>query len=325
MKVAVFKGPGQPLAIEERDIPEPEPEELLIRVSQCGICGTDLHAARPGPFQAPIDTIFGHEFVGEIVKCGSSVPSNAYKTGERITALPFIGDKTIGLGQIPGAYAEYMRVGMESVVRIPETLNDTVAALIEPLAVGLHAVKMASGVEGKNVLVIGAGPIGLVVALWCQLFGAENVVLSEHSQPRIDMAKSMGFDHVLSPAADLAAQFEEITGNPADIQFECVGATGILQECIERAPKRGLIMGVGVCDQPDTIQPLVAFAKELRIQWVVGYDKEDFEYSADMLAKGKIDASKMITDIIPLVDVPVVFDAMQQPGARCKVLIDLRL
>jgi len=92
-----------------------------------------------------------------------------------------------------------------------------------------------------------------------------------------------------------------------------------------RAPKRGLIMGIGVCDHPDTITPLVAFGKELTIQWAVGYDKEDFEFTIAMMLQGRIDASAMVTDVISLSAVPEAFEALKSPSHQCKVLIDLDL
>jgi (R,R)-butanediol dehydrogenase/meso-butanediol dehydrogenase/diacetyl reductase len=98
-----------------------------------------------------------------------------------------------------------------------------------------------------------------------------------------------------------------------------------MQECIQRAPKRGLIMGIGVCDNPDTIVPLMAFGKELTIQWAVGYDKEDFEFTIEMMMQGRISAEAMITEVVSLAQVPAVFEALKKPTNQCKVLINLDL
>ena len=323
MKAAVFPGPGKPLEI--RDVPAPEiaEDEMLLRVRRCGICGTDIHASREGPFQAPPETVFGHEFVGEIIEIGSTLAGGEFNVGDRVTSLPFIGDKTIGLGAITGAYSEFVKVGHELVVKVPDDLDDDRAALIEPLAVGLHSVKMAGSVAEKDVLIIGAGPIGLTCALWCRFFGARNIVISEMSPARIEMAKKLGFTAFVDPSGEVGQQFEALAGAAPAVQFECVGAVGLMQECIMRAPKRGLIMGIGVCDNPDTIVPLVAFSKELSIQWAVGYDKEDFEFSIDMVLAGRIEATAMITDIVSLDEVPGIFEALRTPTDQCKVVIDL--
>ncbi|MFT6643702.1 MAG: (R,R)-butanediol dehydrogenase/meso-butanediol dehydrogenase/diacetyl reductase, partial [Patiriisocius sp.] len=268
MKAAVFSKPGEPLTIQEVARPEISDDEMLVKVARCGICGTDIHASRKGPFMAPPNTIFGHEFSGEIVEVGKNI--TAFTVGDRVTSLPFIGDKTIGLGQITGAYSEFVKVGEALVVGLPDGIDDQQGALVEPLAVGLHSVKMAGSIAEKDVLIIGAGPIGLTCAIWCRFFGAKNVVISEMSPARLDMAKEFGFTDFVNPKEDVSAQFMAIAGAAPEVQFECVGAVGLMQECITRAPKRGLIMGIGVCDNPDTIVPLMAFGKELRIQWAVG-------------------------------------------------------
>jgi len=323
MKAAVFNKPGEPLQIQEVDKPIIEADEMLVKVSRCGICGTDIHASRQGAFMAPPNTIFGHEFSGEIVEIGDKLTDGEFSLGDRVTSLPFIGDKTIGLGAITGAYSEYVKVGYDLVVKLPDQLDDQSGALVEPLAVGLHSVKMAGGISEKNILIIGAGPIGLTCAIWCKFFGARHIVISERSPARVEMARQFGFDHFVDPEQDVGAAFREIANGEPEVQFECVGAVGLMQECVARAPKRGLIMGIGVCDNPDTIVPLMAFVKELRIQWAVGYDKEDFEFAIEMMVAGRINAEPMVTDVVKLEQVPDIFEALRAPTNQCKVIIDM--
>ena len=325
MKAAVFHKPGDALTIETVPQPSISDREMLVKVSHCGICGTDIHASREGPFMAPPETIFGHEFTGEIVEIGNALEGGAFTIGDRITSLPFIDDKTIGLGKISGAYSEYVKVGYDLVVKLPDALSNRDGALVEPLAVGLHSVKMAGSIAGKTVLIIGAGPIGLTCAIWCRFFGAARIVISEMSEARLKMAETFGFTDFIDPKGDVAAQFSSLTGSSPEVQFECVGAVGLMQECIQRAPKRGLIMGIGVCDNPDTIVPLMAFGKELTIQWAVGYDKEDFEFTIEMMMQGRISAEAMITEVVSLAQVPAVFEALKKPTNQCKVLINLDL
>ncbi len=323
MKAAVFTGPGDPLSIKEISEPVMQPHEMLVRVARCGICGTDIHASREGPFMAPPNTVFGHEFSGEIIDIGPEAINEGFNIGDRITSLPFIRDETIGLGAVTGAYAEYVRVGPESVVRLPNELDDTSGALVEPLAVGLHSIKMAGDIAEKNILIIGAGPIGLSCAIWCRFFGARSIVISEMSSARIEMAKNLGFSEFIDPTNDVAAQFLSLTGQEAEIQFECVGAPGMLQQCIERAPKFGTVMAIGVCDHPDTIIPLVALSKEVTLRWAVAYEKADFEFTIDMMTHGRIDAAAMVTHVVTLKELPEIFEALRNPTDQCKVLIDL--
>ena len=324
MRAAVFLGPNELLSIQEMDKPVLAADELLVRVSHCGICGTDIHASREGPFMAPPNTVFGHEFSGEIVEVGEALTDSGYVVGDRVTSLPFIKEQTIGLGAAKGAYAEYIKVDPASVVRIPAELDDLNGALVEPIAIGLHSVKMARGVSEKRVLIIGGGPIGLACALWCRFFGARDVVISERSPTRIEIAAAMGFTDIVDPAGDVQAQFADITAGDAEVQFDCVGAPGILQECFNRAPKRGLIMGIGLCDHPDTITPLVAFSKELTLQWAVAYDKEDWDFTIRMMIDGRIDGSAMITNVVSLDELPQAFEALRSPSDQCKVIIDLK-
>lgn len=323
MKAAVFHQPGQPLSIQDIPTPTISSREMLVKVSHCGICGTDIHASKEGPFMAPPETVFGHEFTGEIVSIGDDLVDGTFSVGDRITSLPFIEDKTIGLGAISGAYSEYVKVGYDLVVKLPEGLSNHDGALVEPLAVGLHSVKMAGEIREKSVLIIGAGPIGLTCALWSRFFGAKHVVISEMAPARLAMAETFGFTHFVDPKGDVGAQFSALTDSTPEVQFECVGAPGIMQACIERAPKQGLIMGIGVCDHPDTIIPLMAFGKELRIQWAVGYDKTDFEFCIEMMEQGRIDPRPMVTDVISLEEVPSAFEALKTPSDQCKVLISL--
>lgn len=272
---------------------------------------------------APPNTVFGHEFSGEIVDIGADAMDSGFKPGDRVTSLPFIGDETIGLGVVTGAYAEYVRVGPESVVRLPDDIDDTLGALVEPLAVGLHSVKMAGDIAEKNILIIGAGPIGLSCAIWCRFFGARAVIISEMSPARIEMARKLGFTDFVDPSGDVGAQFAALSEQEPEIQFECVGAPGLLQQCIERAPKFGTIMAIGVCDHPDTIIPLVALSKEVTLRWAVAYEKADFEFTIDMMAAARIDAAAMVTHVVTLDELPDIFEALRSPTDQCKVLVDL--
>ena len=337
MKAAVFTSPGKPLVIKERDKPRITPDEMLVKVARCGICGTDIHASREGPFMAPPDTVFGHEFSGEIVAIGANLEGRDFALGDRVTSLPFIGDKTIGLGEISGAYSEFVKVGYDLVVKLPDALDDLNGALVEPLAVGLHSINMAVShahrqVAGKKILIIGAGPIGLSCAIWCRFFGAGHLIISEISPARRDLARKLGFTDFIDPtavdtgqdaASRIADQFEAIAHGGPDIQFECVGAPGLLQQCIEQAPRRGLVMAIGVCDHPDTLSPLMALTKEVSIQWAVGYEKKDFEYTIAMMVAGRIDALSLVTDIVSLDELPAVFEQLRTPTNQGKVIIDL--
>jgi 2-desacetyl-2-hydroxyethyl bacteriochlorophyllide A dehydrogenase len=335
MKAAVFKEVGKPMVVETVDDPTPDANQLVVKVAYCGICGTDLHSTRDGAATVPCDSILGHEFVGEVVEIGSELKSK-WQKDDRVCSLPFLScggcvacvngrpfecAELLCTGlQVPGGFAEFVKVGALETIKLPDTLDMEAAALVEPLAVGLHAIRMARMQAGQRILITGAGPIGLSVALWARALGARDVVVSEFAEQRKVLATKLGASAVIDPAQDLAQQFSDATGGAPDLIFECVGAPGLLQQCIDVAARRTTIVGVGVCEQPDTILPVPALAKELQIQFAIAYTRDDFETVLAMLAQGRIDASAMVTDIVSLEEMPAAFEALRTPSHQCKVL-----
>lgn len=343
MKAAVFKEVGQPLSVEQVDDPAPAPSELVMKVAYCGICGTDLHATREGLTTACCGQILGHEYVGEIAEVGPEAEGD-WQVGDRICALPFIAcgrclpcaagrffecaNKKVSGVDDQGGFAEYVTTGCRESIRLPDSLDLQTAALVEPLAVGIHAVRIADVKAGSRVMIIGAGPIGLTVALWCRFFGAREVVVSELAQTRSALARQMGATAVVQPDAQKGAeglleQYIDTAGGPPDVIFECVGAPGLLQQCIEMAPYGSKIIPVGVCEQPDAIMPFFGLVKELNIQFAMAYTRDDFETCVAMLADRRIDVAPMITDIVSLDELPDAFEALKTPTSQCKVLTRL--
>jgi (R,R)-butanediol dehydrogenase/meso-butanediol dehydrogenase/diacetyl reductase len=310
----------------------------VVKVSYCGICGTDLHSTREGPFAAECDSILGHEFCGHVAEVGSGL-KDQWEIGDRVTALPFIGcgvcvscvtGRPFECAQVqltgmnsPGGFAEYVKTGASETLKLPDDLAMQSAALIEPLAVGLHAVRIAQLKAGERVLIIGGGPVGLAVSLWCQFFGARDVLVSEMAEQRLALATQLGATGTLTPGATLGEEFGDVSGGAPDVIFECVGAPGLLQETIEIAPRRSRIVPVGVCEQPDTIVPVLALVKELRLYFAIAYNRDDFETVIAMLGQHRIDATAMITDVVKLDEMPAAFEALRSPTTQCKVLTEL--
>ena len=331
MRAAVFHRPGEKLSIEDRQTPVARPGDIVMKVAYCGICGSDLHATEPGPTSLETGTVLGHEFSGVVTESASA----GFQPGDRVIGLPLqecdecrpsglgcrdrLGilcprNRIIGLGAaVPGAYAEYLRMPAHHAIKIPAGLDLKHAALTEPLAVGAHAVRAAGRLLCARVLVIGAGPIGLAVTLLAQLAGAAEVVVSEIAAGRRAKAASIGAK-VVDPTVEQPRS--------AEIIFECVGVPGLLRQCIDLAPLHGRIVVVGVCRGEDQIFPRVALRKELSIQFVLGYTRDEFVMVLDMLGSGRIDAGPMITGVVGLDDTPSMFEALRKPGDYAKVLID---
>jgi len=330
MKAVVVSAP-KTLSVETVPDPVPTPDQVVLRVGACGICGSDLHAHQMGAI--PVGAIMGHEFAGEVVES-----RHGWKAGDRACALPALscgrcdrcltglgvfcqnGMKGIGLGQAAGAYAEYIAVAPHHMVKLPDGVETKVGALVEPLAVGLHAVNVARLRAGENVLVIGAGPIGIATLLWARHFGARSVIVSEKSPGRRAMAERLGASAAVDPG-DLLSAAARIAPGGFDVVVEAVGLPGLIAQAINSAKFRGRVVVVGVCMQPDQIMPFFAIAKEATVHFVLAYEKGDFQYAVDMLDQGRIDARPMITDEIGLDGVADAFVALEKPTTQSKVLV----
>ncbi|MBS0638265.1 MAG: alcohol dehydrogenase catalytic domain-containing protein [Acetobacteraceae bacterium] len=341
MKALIFAESGQPLRVEQRDLPQPEPGDLIVKVAYCGICGSDVHATDPGPFQIGTGTVLGHEFSGEVVESRA----DGFAPGDRVIGIPVRpcdpcraaggecqdrmgihcpNARVVGMSPgIPGGYAEYVRIGARQVLRIPDGVDDRAAALVEPLAVGAHAARAAGSLLGKRVLVIGAGPIGNATLVFAKAAGARDVVVSELDGIRRDRAQRLGATAVVDPAAGpLGETFAALTGGPPEVIFECVGATGLIQQCIELAAPKATIVIVGVCRVEDRMFPRRAITKELRLQFVLGYVPEDFSLSLDLLRSGRLDVDAMVSSVVSFSELPEVFEALRLPNPHGKVLLD---
>ncbi|MDE0580473.1 MAG: alcohol dehydrogenase catalytic domain-containing protein [bacterium] len=333
MRAAVI-AEDRTLEVAQVDDPAPGPGELVLAVKGCGICGSDLKVVN----HLPIGYTMGHEFAGEVVAVGSD-PVGKWKAGDAVCALPLVGCgncqycwdtlpvhcphmEMIGTGVRPGAYAEYVAVSSAQTFRLPEGCGYDVGALVEPLAIGLHAVDTADIAAGDNVLIVGAGPVGLAVALWCHHVGARSVVVSDPVAVRRESAGQFGATGIIDPEAEeLSPAFERLAGAPPDVVVEAVGKPGIIQSCIEAAAHRGRAAVVGICSGPDPIIPVFASLKELTMTFPVYYRHQDYAHTLAMIDQGRIDPAPFITHTVDLDGLPEAFEAIKSPTDQCKVLI----
>lgn len=335
MRAAVLREGGR-FAVEEIPTPEPRGNEVLIRVSYCGICGSDLHALRAGTL--PPGAVLGHEIAGVVEALGPKV--RGLEVGDHVTTLSAVpcdvcdrceagqyrscrtGWQIYGYGTVPGGYAEFAMSHTAVVEKAPAGLSEIAAALNEPTMVGLHAVRASNLRPGDTAVVIGAGPIGLLVMQAARLAGAADVCVLELSAGRRAMAARLGATQVFDPRTDELITFlNRRTEAGPEVVFECAGARGTLQKAVELVRPGGQVMLAGVNAESDEISPLTLVAKECEIKASLG-GAEIFRFALDLIADGRIQTEPMVTRIIGLDEVDAVMQELGTPGCDdVKVLV----
>lgn len=331
MKAAVFKGVGLPMAIETLPDPTPGPTDLIVKVARCGICGTDLHMTSNHDWATPVGSVIGHEYTGEVVAIGREV--ERFKLGDRISGMARPGCGRCEachrgmplLCELPprvnGGFAEYIQLYENAAVGLPQTLSVADGALVEPMAIGLHGVRMAEMRPGAKVLVLGAGSVGLAVIFWARRLGAKRVVAVSRSAKRAAMALAMGANDFVEGGEDEIARVAEALGGAPEIVFECVGAVGMLERAMNHVKTFGQVMSLGFCTARDSLIPSVGAFKQVRIAFPLTYSPGEFEYVANMMDDGRIDPAVMVTSVVPLDELPATFERLRRPNSETKVQI----
>ncbi len=331
MKAAVYREAGKPLVLENLPDPEPGPDEVIIKVHRCGICGTDLHMTEGHAWQFSTGTVPGHEYAGEVVEVGSSV--TGLRKGDLITALPSTGcghceacySGNLALCHnapgVMGGYAELMRIPVSVAVRLPGTLSAADGALIEPLAVGLYGVRVSQIQPGDRVLVLGAGSVALCTIYWAKRLGAGRIVAMSRSARRGAGVLDMGGDGFVQYGENEIGEVVEALGGQPDIVFECVGNPGFIMKGIEHVRPLGRVISMGFCTSPDPLVPALAGFKGVSLQFPVGYSLKDFHHVADVMDAGHVDPKILISSVVALDDLPAVFEGLRGPNNETKVQV----
>ncbi len=337
--------------VDEIAEPQPGDGQLLVRTLACGICGSDLHAlahgdqlvelseeaARtagdgmpvPGMMDLARDVVMGHEFAAEVVELGSDLQSGGgnHKVGDTVVSMPVTFDPggvhAVGYSNdYPGGYGELMVLNDLLCLPVPNGLEARLAALTEPMAVGLHAVNRSRIESGHAAVVLGAGPVGLAVIAALAQAGVEPIVAADFSPKRRDLAVTMGAHEVVDPATEPAIDaWRRLGARSPMVIFEAVGSPGMIDAAMRDAPRGAQILVVGVCMQPDTVRPMLAIGKELNLQFVLGYDPLEFAEMLRRIAEGEVDVSPLITGSVPIDGVPGAFGDLAHPDAHAKILV----
>ncbi|MDQ2754328.1 MAG: zinc-binding dehydrogenase [Actinomycetota bacterium] len=331
---------GGSLVVGEIDDPVPGFGQVLVKVLACGICGSDLHFVHHGQkmsalgaemgqpsgvdFDRPI--FMGHEFSAEVLEAGPDTVGPA--PGTVVTSLPAMitmeGPAQMAYtNDYPAGYSEQMLLSAPLLLEVPNGLDPRVAALTEPMAVGIHAVNRSMVVPGESAIVIGCGPVGLACIAALRHKGVETIVAADFSPTRRRLAGAMGATELVDPRVEPAIEaWRRVDGRTMPVLFEAVGLPGMLYGAMRDAPQGARIVVVGVCMQRDDIQPFFGIAKELNIQFVLGYDPMEFAASLRLIAEGTFDVGPLITGSVDVDGTPGAFEALADPERHCKILVE---
>jgi (R,R)-butanediol dehydrogenase/meso-butanediol dehydrogenase/diacetyl reductase len=329
VRAARFYGRGD---IRVDDVPEPavRPGTVKVEVEWCGICGTDLHEYLDGPIFAPtpeaphpltgesVPITLGHEFAGVVAEVGEGV--SRVRVGDPVVVEPYIvcgrcdACRTgrynvcrtlgfVGLSGYGGGFSQYV-VAEERWIHPLGELGTDVGALIEPLAVAYHAVKLSRAQPGHTALVFGAGPIGLVTTAALKAAGVEQVLVVEPADVRKKKAPGAGADHVIDPTGtDVVAEVAELTdGRGADVSFECAGIDAVLRSAIRATRAGGTVVNVAIWGHEASVAMNDLVFGEVTLVGSLAY-ANDHPATIEMVASGKVDPAQFITGRIALDDI----------------------
>jgi (R,R)-butanediol dehydrogenase/meso-butanediol dehydrogenase/diacetyl reductase len=332
MRGAAYVGDGRIETIPAEQV-DPGPGEARIRVAYCGLCGTDLHIAH-GAMDARVSTplVFGHEASGTIDAVGEGVTQ--WQPGDRVTVMPLLWDNScaaclagnqhicqnltfIGIDS-PGALQENWTVPASTLVRLPDDIDLRDAALVEPTAVAVHDVRRSELQVGDRVVVLGGGPIGVLIATVARYAGAR-VVVTELDATRRERIAALGFETV--EPGELDAMVNDWTdGDGADVVFEVSGAAAAVAQATGLLKVRGTLVVVAIHPKPRELDLQRVFWRELKILGARVYQRSDFERAVALIADGVIPTEALVTSVIPLDATARAIDELGS-GQAMKILV----
>jgi 2-desacetyl-2-hydroxyethyl bacteriochlorophyllide A dehydrogenase len=329
---------GRGIEVSTADTAPPGPGEVQIAVAFTGICGTDLHIAQGHMDERTGDRrVIGHEMSGTVLRVGEG--AEQWAPGTPVTVMPLVwcgacptclsGNQHIcehltfvGIDS-PGSLQSLWNVPQEIVIGLPADISLRDAALVEPVAVAHHDVERGRVATGEAVVVVGGGPVGLLIAVVAKGRGAD-VVVVELDEYRRTVIESLGIATLDPRERDIAAVVAERgDGAGAAVAFEVSGSQPGLTTAIEVLRPRGRLVAVGIHPQPREIDVKRIFWKELEIYGARVYERSDYAAAIELVASGAIPVEAIISRVLPLTDAPAAFAALAEGGAVMKVLIDL--
>jgi len=335
MKALVYSG-NKTFRVEEGTVQPLKSGEVRLKVAYCGVCGTDVHIYHGNmDKRVRIPQIIGHEISAEIDEVGPEV--TAWKVGDRVAVRPLqpgaedpsdnachhIGKnlKFIGIDTV-GGMQSYWNVPAYTLHSLPSNLSLKEGAMIEPLAVACHDVRLGEVKAGEYIVIVGGGPIGMLIALVAKQKGA-NVLISEVNEARLELAVSLGLDTANPIHEDLPERVHAFTnGAMADVVFEVSGTESGVSVMTQLPRARGRIVMVAIHAQPKQVDLFRFFWRELKLIGARVYEPEDFEEAIRLAASGQVPLSRLITQVAPLENGQEVFETIHNNPAGMKYLLE---
>jgi len=310
MKAAILKK-LRDLKIEQRPVPELEPDRVLIKVELCGICGTDL-LVYDGRFPVEIPYYnLGHEYTGKVISLGKDV--KRISVGEQVVINPnyhcdlcsfcrrgdieFCENRRLFKTKSNGGFSEYVSITEKLVYKVPLTLSQKEAIFIEPLSCCLHGVESLKIETGANIAILGSGTMGLLTLQLCRLKGAKKIIVSEPVKMRREMARKLGADLVVDPSKeDLFRKVNQCVPSGIDIIIECAGAKETIEIALELAKKKGKILLLAIWPKKEEVilKPSLIVDKEISIHGVV-FGSFYMEKAIELLDKKMLQVKPLLT------------------------------
>jgi threonine 3-dehydrogenase len=341
MKAIVKARPEPGLWMQEVPVPEPGPTEVLIRVLKSAICGTDVHIWNWDDWASatvPVPLVVGHEFVGEVADTGGAV--TRFRPGRRVSGEGHIvcgtcrncragrghlcrNTKGVGVHRA-GAFAEYLCLPQENVVPIPDDIPDEVAAIFDPLGNAVHTA-LSFDLVGEDVLVTGAGPIGIMGALIAQRVGARMVLITDVNDDRLKLADAVGIAHTLNPAReDLRARMAAMGMTEGfDVGLEMSGAAVAFRQMIDVMNNGGKVAILGIAPAAFEIDWNKVIFKMLTLKGIYGREMYETWYKMIALVQSGLDVTPLITHRLPIARFDEGMEEMRA-GRSGKVVLDWR-
>ncbi len=336
MLQAIMNQPGE-IEFREVAVPTPGPDEIKVRMKRIGVCGSDIHVNHGKHPYTSYPVVQGHEVSAEVVEVGENV--SGLKPGDKVTIQPQVvcGEcypcthgmynaceklKVMGF-QTTGMASEFFVTDAKKAVKLPDDMSWDHGAMIEPLAVAVHAVRRYGDVAGKNVIVLGGGPIGNLVGQTVKALGSNKVLLTEVSAYRLETAEKCGIKTVDVSKNDLKQSILDYFGTDgADVIFECVGVSETINQAIDYARKGSDIVIVGVFADLASINLGFVQDHELRLIGTAMYREEDYIKAIDIVKQNFIQFDPLITDHIPFNDYVKAYKIIdEQKDKAMKVII----